>query len=71
MAKHLNLSLGFTADTKKEVIAPALANADFDTVLVPIFAADGTTVVGYKQLAKGPKPNGNNFKSGVKPAAGE
>lgn len=63
--------LGFTAETKKDVIAPALANADFDTVLVPIYGTDGVTVVGYKQLAKGAKPNGNNFQSGVQPSAGE
>lgn len=61
--------LGFAANTKKDVIAPALANADFDSVLVPIYGADGSTVVGYKQLAKGSKPNGNNFQSGVKPSA--
>lgn len=63
--------LGFTEGTKKEVIAPALANADFDTVLVPIYDANGTDVVGYKQVAKCAKPNGDNFKSGVKPTAGE
>lgn len=63
--------LGFTEGTKKEVIAPALANADFDTVLVPIYGANGTDVVGYKQIAKGAKPNGDNFKSGVKPTTGE
>ena len=63
--------LGFTAAEKKEVIAPALANADYDTVLVPIYGTDGTTVVGYQQVAKGAKPNGNNFQSGVQPTAGE
>ena len=57
--------LGFTAAAKKDVIAPALANADFDSVLVPVYDADGA-VVGYQQVAKGAKPNGNNFKSGVK-----
>jgi hypothetical protein len=61
--------LGFTADTKKDVVAPALANADFDTVLVPIYGANGSTVVGYQQVANGAKPNGNNFQSGVKPSA--
>lgn len=63
--------LGFMAENKKEVIAPALANSDFDTVVVPVYAADGTTVVGYRQIAKGAKPNGNNFQSGVQSTDGE
>ena len=60
--------LGFTTDAKKDVVAPAIANSNFDTVLVPIYAANGTTIVGYQQVAKGAKPNGDNFQSGVKPA---
>lgn len=60
--------LGFTADAKKDVVAPDVANAEFDTVLVPVYGADGVEIVGYKQIAKGAKPNGDNFKSGVKPA---
>ena len=64
-------TLGFTETDKKDVIAPALANADFDTVLVPIYGTDGKSIVGYKQIAKGAKPNGNNFQSGVKVAAGK
>lgn len=64
-------SLGFTATAKKDVIAPAIANADYDTVLVPIYGANGTTIVGYQQVAKGAKPNGDNFKSGVKPVTEE
>ena len=60
--------LGFTTDAKKDVVAPAIANSNFDTVLVPIYATNGTTIVGYQQVAKGAKPNGDNFQSGVKPA---
>ena len=54
--------LGFTATEKKAVVAPAIANADYDTVLVPVYGADGT-IVGYQQVAKGAKPNGGNFQA--------
>lgn len=35
---------------------------------MPIYGEDGS-IVGYKQIAKGPKPNGDNFRSGIKQVA--
>lgn len=61
-------TLGFTADVKKDVVAPSVANSDFDVVNVPVYNASGA-IVGYQQVARGAKPNGDNFKSGVKATA--
>lgn len=60
--------LGFTADDRKYPVAPQIANANNDVVAVPIYGTDGS-IVGYKQIAKGPKPNGDNFQSGLKQVA--
>lgn len=58
-------ALGFTADTRKYPVAPAVANALSDTVLVPIYDKTGA-VIGYKQVASIPTPNGGNKQSGAK-----
>jgi hypothetical protein len=57
-------SLGFSANTRLYPIAPKQANADKDNIYVPIYGANGT-VVGYKEIASVPKPNGDNIQSGV------
>lgn len=59
--------LGFTADVRKDVIAPKnLDQGDF--IEVPIFG-DDNTVVGFKRVAKVPTPNGGNIASGAQSVA--
>lgn len=55
--------LGLTADTRLHPVAPAIAN-DMDKINMPIYNAQGQ-IVGYKQVAGIPTPNGDNIKSGV------
>lgn len=65
---YLTSTLGLKADTRLRPVAPTQANAGNegeDIISVPIYAEDGTTIVGYKQLASVPKPNGDNIKSGL------
>lgn len=64
---YLTSTLGFTADTRKYPVAPKDIK-DEDIVAVPIYANDGT-IVGYKQIAAGLKPNGDNFQTGAKQVA--
>lgn len=64
---YLSTTLGYTADTRVYPIAPKAANAE-DGVFVPVYGNDGT-IIGYKQVASGPKPNGGNFKSGLSQVA--
>lgn len=64
---YLTSTLGFTADTRKYPVAPKDIK-DEDIVAVPIYANDGT-IVGYKQIAAGLKPNGDNFQTGLKQVA--
>ncbi len=65
---YLNSTLDFTADERKYPVAPSKISDNEDIVAVPIYAEDGT-IVGYKQIASGAKPNGNNFQSGLKQVA--
>ena len=65
---YLTSTLGFTADTRKYPVAPAQVKDNEDIVAVPIYAEDGT-IVGYKQIAAGVKPNGDNFQTGLKQVA--
>lgn len=53
-------NLGFDETAKKDVIAPALVHSDFNSVQVPVYGSDGS-IVGYKVVASGAKPNGGNF----------
>ena len=66
---YLSATLGLTADERKYPVAPSVANpANEDVVAVPIYGEDNS-IIGYKQIAKGAKPNGDNFQSGLKKVA--
>lgn len=61
-------ALGFSADVRVYPVAPAdaaeaLGEADSDYITLPIYNAAGA-VIGYKQIAKVPGPNGDNIQSG-------
>lgn len=60
-------ALGFTADERKYPIAPKQIEQG-DVISVPIIGVDGS-VVGFKQIANVPQPNGDNIQSGVKAVA--
>lgn len=62
---YLTTTLGLSADNRIYPIAPTEVNKDVDTIAVPIYGTDGS-VVGYKTIANVPKPNGDNFQSGLK-----
>lgn len=64
---YLTTTLGFTATTRKWPVHPNMVK-NSDTVSVPIYGEDGT-VIGFKAIAQGPKPNGDNFQSGLKQVA--
>lgn len=53
---------GFSASIRKYPIAPKEVNTN-DTIMVPVYNASGA-IIGYKEVAQGAKPNGDNFKSG-------
>ena len=59
--------LGLNEADRVYPVAPNIANAS-DNVVVPIYGTDGT-IIGYKEIAKGPQPNGDNFQSGLKQVA--
>lgn len=63
----LNTSLlegkGFTAEERKYPIAPSELDKS-DKILVPVYDLNGA-VVGYKEIASVPKPNGDNVQGGV------
>ena len=65
---YLTTTLGLTADERKYPVAPKSLDETADIVAVPIYANDGT-VVGYRQIASGTKPNGDNFQTGLKQVA--
>ncbi len=60
--------LGFADSEPRGIVAPSIANS-ITKIQVPIYAADGVTIVGYREIAEVPKPNGGNIESGVRPAA--
>ena len=64
---YLTSTLSLTADDRIYPVAPKVAN-NGDKVAVPIYDESGA-VIGYKEIAEGPKPNGNNFKSGLSQVA--
>ena len=39
-----------------------------DVISVPIYGLDGT-IIGFKEIANAPKPNGDNFQTGLKQVA--
>lgn len=57
--------LGLTAEKRIDIVSPKIANADMDTIAVPIYGTDNQ-IVGYKTIANVPKPNGDNMQSGLK-----
>ncbi len=62
---YLASTLGLSAEARKRPIAPKKANENSDVIAVPVYDTDGTTIVGYKQIASAPKPNGGNVRSGL------
>ena len=56
---------GFTADTRARPVASQnqFTTSNTNTIVVPVYALDGVTIVGYQTVANVPKPNGNNFSS--------
>lgn len=56
-------SKGFSADDRKHPIAPSELDKS-DKILVPIYDTNGA-VVGYKEIASVPKPNGDNVQGGI------
>lgn len=64
----LTTTLGLSADVRKSPIAPKKANSQ-EVIGVPIYN-DNNQVVGYRQVATVPTPNGNNIKSGLPRVAG-
>lgn len=66
---YLTTTLALTAATRLYPVAPteaeaALNGAGANNISVPIYDSNGA-VVGFKQIASVPKPNGNNVKSGI------
>lgn len=62
---YLRTTLGLTDATRLYPCAPKdLANND-RPIAVPIFGEDGVSIVGYRQIAKGQYPSGDNWRSGL------
>lgn len=64
---YLSSTLGLSENTRLYPIAPNQANPE-DGIFVPVYGNDDT-IIGYKKVAAGPKPNGGNFKSGLSQVA--
>lgn len=65
---YLTNTLKLSADVRLYPVAPAdaaaaLGETDTDYITVPIYNAENT-VVGYRQIAKVPGPNGDNIQTG-------
>lgn len=58
---------GFTANVRKYPIAPkqVFNSATENAIQVPVYGADGITIVGFRTLATLPKPNGGIVSGGV------
>lgn len=64
---YLTGTLGMNAATRLHPVHPnELLNPD--KVVVPIYGGDGA-IIGFKEIAQGVKPNGDNFQSGLKQVA--
>lgn len=59
------VTLGFSADNKKPVVAPKDAESDFDYINVPVYDGNGA-IIGYQRVAKVNKPNAGNIASGIR-----
>lgn len=64
---YLTATLGFTADSRKHPVHPNMVK-NANTVAVPIYGENGN-IIGYREIAQGPKPNGDNFQSGLQQVA--
>ena len=65
---YLTTTLKLNADTRIYPVAPAdaaaaLGETDTNYITIPIYNAENT-VVGYRQIAKVPGPNGDNIQTG-------
>lgn len=56
--------LGFSAEVRKYPVAPSQLELG-TKISVPVYDADGTTIVGYREVASVPNPNGGNISTGV------
>lgn len=70
---YLTDTLGLSADERIYPVGPAdaaaaLGETDSNVVNLPIYNAAGE-VIGYKQIARIPGPNGNNIQSGQIPVS--
>ena len=64
---YLTTNLGLNKNTRLHPVHPnELAKSD--KIDVPIYGTDGA-IGGYKEVAQGLKPNGDNFQSGLKQVA--
>lgn len=61
---YLTETLKFTAEKRIYPVAPKIANLG-DVISVPVYDASGA-IIGYKQVANVPTPNGGNIQSGKK-----
>lgn len=62
---YLTTTLGLNADVRKHPVAPEIANNEgVEPIGVPVFD-ENNNIIGYKQIAGVPTPNGNNIKSGL------
>lgn len=60
---YLTTTLQLSANERIHPVAPQTANAE-DKIAVPVYD-EGGAVIGYKQVASVPRPNGDNIKSGI------
>lgn len=65
---YLSTTLSLTESSRLRPCAPAKANEgenQSDVIAVPVYAEDNVTIVGYRQVAAVPRPNGGNVRSGL------
>lgn len=61
---YLTTTLGFAADVRKHPVAPEIANNVVEPIGVPVYDSNNQ-IIGYKQVAGVPTPNGDNIRSGL------
>lgn len=61
---YLTSTLGLDADTRLRPIAPTEAEKQEDKIALPVYDENGA-VIGFKQVASVPRPNGDNIQSGI------
>ena len=57
-------ALGFDELTRRYPVAPSQLELG-TKISVPVYDADGVTIVGYREIASVPNPNGGNISTGV------